>query len=386
MAQTEQPRWSRRTQELLQPSDDRVVLLAVGDTVLNASFYYSAPEPTRTLFGLLRGADLTIATLSTTLTDSGAPEPKDAFLAPAIVSDDLAAAGVDLVSLATNHFADAGPSGVAQTLAALRRTNIEAIGAGEHLEAARRASQRTIKGVRVVTIACHTALDWERPRGSLAAGPAAPGVSPVRARQVRSGLAAGSAAVLPFDPDLRDLESAIRQARRNADVVALLVDVQWPDGTIGRSAPPAGLRLIARSAAEAGADLVFGTGAMRIGPVERIRNTWVFYGLGSFVLQLFGANGPDGRFGLFPETEAKIRAWQKDPACFASIAVRPVIEKAKMARIDVVPFVLGPDGVPRVATDAEAARVLGDLKAASQGLGASLAIDGWRGSFTPQES
>src|SRR5512146_748001 len=136
MAQPEQPpRWSRRSRELLPPSEDRVVLLAVGDTVLNASFYYSSPEPTRTLMGLLREADLTMATLSTTLTDSGAPEPKDAFLAPAIVSDDLAGAGVDLASLATNHFSDSGPSGVSQTLAALRRANIEAIGAGDNLEA-----------------------------------------------------------------------------------------------------------------------------------------------------------------------------------------------------------------------------------------------------------
>ncbi len=379
MGQTEQPRWSRRARELPAPAGDRVVLAAVGEAVLASTFYYRAPVPTRTLFGLLRDTDFAVATLATTLTDVGAPEPKDAFLGPAILSDDLSAAGVRAVSLATNHFFDGAAPGVAQTLGALRRVGIEPIGAGDTLEAARRVSQRTIKGVRVATLAVHTAVDWDRPRGSLAAGTASPGVAPLRARRVRGGFSPDSAAILPLDPDLREIEGAVRQARRNADVVMVLLNIHWPDGSVQLSSIAPGLRLAARAIAEAGADLIVGSGGMRLGPIERIRNTWVFYGVGNFVLQLFGPDGPAGRFELFPETEAKIRRWQNDPASFASVMVRPVVSKGKIARIDVVPFALETDGLPRVATDVEAATILGDLKTSSQPFGAALAIEGWRG-------
>ena len=77
--------------------------MVLGDTILVESNYYEAPNATRTLFGLCGDADLTFATLSQTLADFGAPTPKDVVIAPTNVIDDFAAAGVDVMSLATNH-------------------------------------------------------------------------------------------------------------------------------------------------------------------------------------------------------------------------------------------------------------------------------------------
>ena len=385
MGQGEQPRWSRRAKELLGPAPDRVVLAVVGEAVLASPFAYVAPLSTRTLFGLLRETDLTFATLATTLTDVGAPEAKDAFLAPAVASDDLAAAGIRAVSIATNHFFDGNAPGVSQTLAALRRVGVEPIGAGETLEQARRVFQRTIKGVRVAALACHTAVDWERPRGSLAAEPSSPGVAPLRARRVRSGFSSNSTAILPIDADLRELEGAVRQARRSADIVLVLLNTHWPEGSIRLDAVPPGLRLIATTLAEAGADLVVCSGGMRLAPIERVKNTHVFYGVGNFVLQLFGPAGPDDRFQLFPETQEKIGRWQRDAATFASIVVRPVIVNSRLVRIDVLPFEIDKNGIPQVAVDSEAQRILAELQAASRPFNTALVLEGWRGTLL-QES
>lgn len=87
---------------------------------------------------LLRGADLSVTNLEAPLTGRGAPIPKTGpcFRADPGCAAGLRDAGFDVVSLANNHILDYGAAGLADTIEACRGAGLEAVGAGEDLQAA----------------------------------------------------------------------------------------------------------------------------------------------------------------------------------------------------------------------------------------------------------
>jgi poly-gamma-glutamate capsule biosynthesis protein CapA/YwtB (metallophosphatase superfamily) len=97
----------------------------------------------------LKAADVTMVNLESAITDRGTPEAKELEVAsqryyyrtsPAALGV-LAAAGIDLVTMANNHGADYGPVGVADTLASIRTSPIPVVGIGRNR---RTASRRTV--------------------------------------------------------------------------------------------------------------------------------------------------------------------------------------------------------------------------------------------------
>jgi len=79
-----------------------------------------------TAFGVaapgLAAADLTVVNLETAITTGGDPEPKSfTFRAPPAALTALSDAGVDVASMANNHGADYGATGLADTVAAIER-------------------------------------------------------------------------------------------------------------------------------------------------------------------------------------------------------------------------------------------------------------------------
>lgn len=244
------------------PSPDRPVTLAfAGDIHFERQLRSRLDDPTRALAPIrpeLSRADLTVANLETAITTGGSPEPKRyTFHAAPSAFDALAAAGVDVVTMANNHGVDYGSDGLATTLDAAADAPLGVIGIGPDARRAFAPYQTTIRGTRVAVLAADAFADPTTDHW--AAGPERPGIAAA------------------LDP--ARLLDAVAAARRSADVV--VVYLHW--GIERVHCPTEDQEELARSLADAGADVVVGSHAhVQLGAGE-LEHTFVAYGLGNFV-------------------------------------------------------------------------------------------------------
>ena len=208
----------------------------------------------------LTAADLAMVNLESAVTTRGTPEPKDFhFRAPPSAYTALAAAGIDVASLANNHALDYGRVGLADTLDHAARADFAVVGAGRNVDEAYAPYVVTIRGVRVAIIGLsqiHTlAAEW-------------------MPTTTRSGVA--------MSHDRTRSVEAVRRARAMADVV--VVFMHW--GVERSNCPKEEMRTFAAAMADAGATMVVGTHAHVPLAGGFIGNTYVHYGLGNFVWYL----------------------------------------------------------------------------------------------------
>ena len=216
----------------------------------------------------LRSADVAMLNLETPITRRGARDPKELegdgnrfhFRTTPRALDVLADAGVDVVSVANNHAGDYGQVGLADTLAAGRRSDVAMVGAGRNEERALAPHRVTVDGLDVAFLAAD-AVFREGRSDVWAAGPA------------NAGLAAAREAAPPA------LLAAVEHAASTDDLV--VVYLHW--GLEYQACPSQRQRLLARNLAEAGADVVVGTHAHLLGGSGWSGDTYVSYGLGNFV-------------------------------------------------------------------------------------------------------
>jgi poly-gamma-glutamate capsule biosynthesis protein CapA/YwtB (metallophosphatase superfamily) len=214
----------------------------------------------------LRSADVAVVNLESALTSGGSPAPKELeapslrhwFRSPPPALALLERSGVDAVSLANNHGADYGAAGLRDSLRAARNSPVAVIGVGRDADQAFRPYQTSVDGVEVAVLAADAS-----PRESNAsiwdAGPGGPGLAAAR--------------------DNSRLLAAVRAANARSDVVA--VYLHW--GTENRGCPTAEQRQLARSLADAGADVVVGSHAHIPLGAGMLDDTYVSYGLGNFL-------------------------------------------------------------------------------------------------------
>lgn len=118
---------------------DSVEIVIVGDVMAHLPQVESARvgeeaydftphfEGVRPLFG---AADYVVANLETTLSPRPPYSGYPSFSTPEQLARDLAAVGVDAVTLANNHITDKGAEGVLHTLAALDNAGVDYVGVG----------------------------------------------------------------------------------------------------------------------------------------------------------------------------------------------------------------------------------------------------------------
>ena len=216
----------------------------------------------------LRRADVAMLNLESAITDHEQRAPKELedagnryhFRTSPRALDVLAAAGVDVVSMANNHVGDYGPVGLADTLAAARDAPVEVIGIGRDQAEAFTPHRLTVEGLDVAFLAADTVFR-EGSSDVWAAGPDNPGAA--AARQSRP------AALL----------DAVRSSAERDDLV--VVYLHW--GREQQSCPTQRQRILSRHLAEAGADVVVGTHSHVLGGAGWSGDTYVGYGLGNFV-------------------------------------------------------------------------------------------------------
>jgi Bacterial capsule synthesis protein PGA_cap len=238
-----------------------ITLQWVGDMAISSTLglppggVYNAVAP---LAPTLHDADITLGNLEGTLSVGGGSKCGAgsaggtcfAFQAPPSTAYALRRLGFELVNQANNHAQDFGPSGHAQTIAALRRAGLAWTGDPGQI------TYLTTHGVRVAFL----------------------GFAPY-----------GYASNLL---DIPAAEAMVRTAARHAAIVVVIIhagaegsdQLHTPSGTqyyLGEDRGDA--RLFAHSVIRAGASVVFGSGPHVIRGVQRYRGHLIAYSLGNFI-------------------------------------------------------------------------------------------------------
>ena len=215
----------------------------------------------------LSAADLTIANLETSVGTGGRPEAgkRFTFSAGPEAFAALAAAGIDVATMANNHALDYGRARLPSTFRAIRRvaaseTPLEVVGIGRDADEAFAPVVHDVRGTRVATLGASVA-DQD------------PTADPTRdwaATDDRAGIA------VALDPSR--LLREVRRTRRSADVV--VVYLHW--GIQGQRCPSQDQRTLATDLVAAGADVVVGSHAHRLQGDGRLATGYVAYGLGNY--------------------------------------------------------------------------------------------------------
>jgi capsule synthesis protein PGA_cap/D-alanyl-D-alanine carboxypeptidase-like protein len=217
----------------------------------------------------LAGADLAMVNLESAIAEEDRiPEAKELEVpadryhfrtSPAALAV-LAAAGVDVVTMANNHGADYGPGGLRDTLRAQRRSPVHVVGVGANRRAAFTPYRVRVRRTTFSFLGADASFR-EGASSVWAAGPATPGLAAAHAARPRA------------------LLDAVRTASRRGDVV--VVYLHW--GEELRGCPTAQQRTTARALAAAGADILVGSHAHVLLGSGWLGDTYVDYGLGNFL-------------------------------------------------------------------------------------------------------
>jgi poly-gamma-glutamate capsule biosynthesis protein CapA/YwtB (metallophosphatase superfamily) len=193
----------------------------------------------------------------------------------------LGRAGIDVATLAGNHIFDSGPTGIEDTLAALRAQGIATTGAGMNMDDARKPAIIEKAGVRVGVLSYNCVgpkLSW--------ASPTKPGAAYLDII-TQYGLDYESPGGPPSttysfaEPvTLEAMQSDVEMLRGQVDVVV----VAFHKG-IGHVPATVAMyeRQVSRAAIDAGADIVVGHHAHVLRGVETYKGKPIFHGLSNYV-------------------------------------------------------------------------------------------------------
>lgn len=208
---------------------------------------------------VLRKADLTMVNLETAITTGGVRQDKAfAFHAPPSALTALRKAGIDVATMANNHGADYGASGVRDSLRAIKASGFPVIGIGANAHQAFAPYRTTINGQKVAIFAADQVND-ETTLRLFSAG------------RHRLGVANAHSPRL-----LRGVRTAVRAGW------LVIVYLHW--GIEYQACPSDEQTSLAASLAAAGASAIVGTHAHVLqGAGWRQDGSYVAYGLGNYL-------------------------------------------------------------------------------------------------------
>lgn len=271
----------------------------------------------------LSSADLAFANLECPLSRNGSKASKPfCFKVPPERVRALRSGGLDLLSLANNHSMDCGRTGLVETMETLRVGGLRWCGAGATRAEAEAPAVAQIRGLRIAFVGFCDFI----PEGTFL-------------REDRPTIAFASE---------ESVGRAVGAARRSADV--LIASFHW--GVEYRSRPGDRQETLARTAVEAGADLVLGHHPHVLQRLESIprrggRPALVAYSLGNFVFDQRGS-GRD-----------------------QSVILRCTLGKGGVQRAEILPVRIE-DCRPRPARAAEGATILSRLAELSAERGTTI--------------
>ena len=260
-----------------------VTLMSGGDI---GPVYEPTEEFAELIAPVLRQADLRLGQCERTYSERGwvpqystGPGGQHSRLHPKLAGV-WDAAGIDIVSVASNHAMDWGPEALLDTVDLFRGKGKLVIGGGKDAEEARRPAIVERNGVKIAFLAYCSVL-----RDGQAAGKGKAGVAPLRAHThyAAEEFQPGTPPriiTIPYEEDVQAMKEDIARAKRAAD--AVIVSIHWGlrlvPKTICTYQPP-----IAHAAIDAGADLILGHHAHSIKAIEVYKGKVCFYSVGNFM-------------------------------------------------------------------------------------------------------
>ena len=298
----------------------------------------------------LAAADLALGSLDGSIQDVGTPNgciETTNLTSPPEVMAALTLAGLDEVTVATNHVFDCGQSycgnkAFLRTLELLAAANIKVVGGGRNLEEALTPAIFDVNGTKFGVLGFDDIAAED-----LQATATDPGTAPL------DDSYADEKASRPAEPaffqsadklHLTRFEERIRELKTRVDVVI----VQVQSGTEDTHAPSERSIKAIRAAAAAGADLVVGNQAHWVQAVEFGESSFMAYALGNFIFDQ--THTPEHTQGYILEASF----WGK-----------------QLAAVRFVPYQIEDKYKPTFVTGATRAKILGDVFAASKELPAA---------------
>ncbi len=303
---------------------ETVELIAVGDIMLSRHVGEKIREakdnslPFKKLFGLLSSADITFANLESPFFNQGQSVKEGmVFKAEPETIEGLKLAGIDLISLANNHFGNQGRAGMVYTFNHLKNNNISYFGAGNNIEEAHTPTLLESRGTRFAFLSYNE-------------------VSPESYKA--GGDKAGLAWISENEEDLARMEKDIKKAKERADVTVL--SFHW--GVEYKVNPNSKQRNIAQRAVNAGADIILAQHPHVVQGLDFIDDKFIAYSLGNFVFD---------------------QMWSEETK--EGLVVRVYIKGSKVLDIDLIPIKIENFNQPRLANTQESGKILTRVYSAS---------------------
>ncbi len=262
-----------------------ITLVAAGDLLLGGSAAATVDRhgfdyPFLGISDILHSADIAMANLEAPLTRQ--PEPvadkRFTFKVDPAAAAALQRAGLTVLTLANNHIGDFGPTGVTDTIAALRPYGLRYTGAGEDLKQARRPTAIATKGGSVGFLSYSNTFPKE-----------------FYAKSDRPGTAPGY-------PDF--VRDDVHHLRKFVDYV--VVSFHW--GSELMTAPKDYQRRLAKLAIDSGAQVVIGHHPHVLQGVEFYNGGAIYYSLGNFAFGSYSRNAKTGGLARITFAEGKVKS------------------------------------------------------------------------------
>lgn len=418
-----------------------VTLALTGDSIIMQRLTpFSEPEFTG-LFDLIRGADAAFTNLETLFHDYEAPPAHESGgtwmrTDPSILKD-LVWAGFDLVSRANNHAGDFGALGSQITSRYVRDAGLVEAGVGNSLAEAREARFLETPNARIALVSAASTFTPSSRAGTTRGDmPSRPGLSPLRftttyvvtpdrladlkrvaselsgqpppagdtlnfgGRRYASGAAPGQRTE-PNKQDLDEIARVVRSAASLADIV--IVSLHCHESGADRSVPADFIPVFARAMVDAGADVFVGHGPHVLRGVEIYKGKPILYSLANIIFQnetlLRMPADSYEQYALDPGAQPAEyldarydhdrRSFPSDPEYWDSVVATTTWEGSTFVELQLHPVTLGykasraDRGRPKLASGADAARILATMAARSKAFGATVAVKNGVGIVTP---
>ncbi len=385
--------WDARVSALLREEPGDVVVTAVGDMIFNERISHLEQPERKNLLRILQESDVAIGNLEFSINER--PELQKVFYnfrAPRDFAWEVAAIGINLVSMANNHALDFGPEGLKECLRALDLSGIAHAGAGRTLAEAHQPGSKRVQGQKERLALLSYMRYWtDRDRCTDPDGPCVATIDPATVLVAREDGKVESVEG-PQERDVKAMEEDILLAkRRNGSVMVSLHvhDVSHSRAYGIQDRTPPNEEIPFRRAIDAGADAVLGSGPHVLRGIEIRGGRPIFYSLSNFIYQyrtpkVIPTDLPHQRDSEMPRP-TNVSVWdRRDPReVMESVVARMTYRDGKLRRIELIPVTIDDEGplygVPRLASTKRAQQIVELLQKLSTPYGTKIAGKGWYG-------
>ncbi len=383
--------WAGRVTELLREEPGDIVVTAVGDMIFNEQISNLPEAHHQQLFRIMQEADIAYGNLEFSMNSH--PEAQRPFYNfrtdPEFVWE-LAAIGINMVSLANNHSLDFGPEGLKDCLASLNRANMTYAGAGMTLADARAPGTTSVQSQKTKFALLSYMRYWTQKYRCT--DPQSACMATIDPAVILVAKPDGSTEAVegPLEKDILAMEDDIILAKRRGPVV--MVALHNHDRSHHRAygiqdTTPPNDEIMYRRAIEAGADLVLGSGPHVLRGIEMYKGKPIFYSLGDFIYQyrtpskipIDLIHQRDGEVARPTNVSVWDRRDPEEP--FEGVLVRMTFNAEKIKRIELIPFTIDDEGplygAPRLAGTERGLQIIEKMQKLSAPYKTTIIDKGW---------